>query len=160
MQLPGAREGQIAGLQMKVLAVDAEAERAAFEKRQFDAFVAMPIESPVLPVVGVPKADHLHARQRGAGQADGRDSVRGPRLTCRSWPRCDRLDDRPARVGLVGLSLLLVDGDQRTLPHGEVDRFCRAASDAGGHDGGWDKCLIGFAEAYSNDDASARLLHL
>ena len=67
VHLPRPRERQVACLQQKVLLIDAEPERAALEKRQLDAFVAMPIEAPVLPTIGVPIPDHLQARQRRRG---------------------------------------------------------------------------------------------
>ena len=63
----------------------------------------MPIEPPILPVVGVPEADRFDAGQGVAGQpaagvmSAGQGHV--PKL-----PGLDRAHHRPAGVGLVGLA--------------------------------------------------------
>ena len=56
----------------------AKARRPPFQHRQFEAFIAMPIEAPVLRVRGVPKANGLDARQRMAVGAYVPDNARGP----------------------------------------------------------------------------------
>ncbi len=56
VQLPRARDRQVAGLEDQILAIDAEGKPSALEERQFEALVPVPVETPILGMVRVPEA--------------------------------------------------------------------------------------------------------
>ena len=82
--LPGAGEGDVAGLELELPAADDKSVAAALLKHQLDAFVAVPTDTPGLRVGGIHETDEVHARQVPLSQAAARivpaAEAEGPQL--------------------------------------------------------------------------------
>ncbi len=63
MNLPGARDSDIAGLDREFVCVYAEIKSPAFQVTNLNSFIAMPGQSPRLFTVGIPVAQTRDARQ-------------------------------------------------------------------------------------------------
>ena len=110
--LPGAGNCDIVGLELHRFAVHGEAEGAAFEKRDLNAFIAVPVERPALIVQGVPVADGLDAGKAMAGEPASGVMTMHQRFQA-DLAAVHRLGERPAAVRVIGLVTVFVDWNGR-----------------------------------------------
>ena len=114
MPLPGTRHGQVVRLQAAAAIIHRESDAAALQEGQFEAFVAMPVQAPILRAARVPKPDRLDAGERAVDETASR--VMATRQRCQLHAAAPhRVDQRLAGVGLVFLAMFLVDGQQHDV---------------------------------------------
>ncbi len=104
VELPGARDGDRPGTEGVTVVVHKEGDMAGFEKDDFDALVAVGIESPVLFAARIPVSKTAEAGQHArrhpvARVAPVRDGVQA------DFPGCHRLFLR--RTGIDGVAMAL-----------------------------------------------------
>ena len=63
MQLPGSRNGKIAGTEIEPAVVGHENHIPGFDKMYFNALIPVGVEAPILRPGPIPKADAVQARQ-------------------------------------------------------------------------------------------------
>lgn len=63
MKLPGTRYCKITGMEVKQLLIHREVTLTRFQVNDFDAFIPVRIQSPILRSVGIPETDAVQAGQ-------------------------------------------------------------------------------------------------
>ena len=80
VQLPRARDGEVAGAKFKIPPLNHEGHGACFQKVDFDAFIPVRIKPPVLCLICIPKADAVDARQLTGLERNARIMAFGERM--------------------------------------------------------------------------------
>ncbi len=111
VRLPGPGDCQVIRLQAATVVIDRKCELSGLEKGQLDPLVAMPVQSPILIVLGIPKADRFHTRQGVPLKPPARIVTASQRLKA-DISGFDGPHHRPAGVGLVCFSVFFVDWRQ------------------------------------------------